>query len=143
MAHIRSALSIRMLVAIVGALAACFSVLLMHETSASGHSPVARAAAARCPAPYPAKRDPSNPLDLPSAPGANPLNGAHFMDPGPARGNYAAAAIAQLLGVNVKNLPPDETWATFAQEISTGRLSGRLQGDPALAKKVDQLALIA
>ena len=44
---------------------------------------------------YSAQRDASNPLALPVAPGANPLNGASFFVPGPAKGS-AAGAIAQL-----------------------------------------------
>jgi hypothetical protein len=143
MARIQSAVSLRVFVAIAGLLATCLSVLLMTGAPASGQGPSAHAAAAGCSAPYPSKRDPSNPLDLPTPPGSNPLNGAHFMDPGPAHGNYAAATIAQLLGMNVKALSPTETWASFAQQMQTGSLHAKLASDPALAKKVGELALIA
>ena len=73
-----------------------------------------------CASPYPATRDPSNPLDLPVAPGSNPLNGARFTDPGAYGGNYAATEIAQLLGINPKSLSPTQSWAQFAQQIESG-----------------------
>ena len=68
--------------------------LLPHAASAAARAPVAHAAKTGCASPYPAKRDPSNPLDLSVAPGSNPLNGARFTDPGAYGGNYAATAIA-------------------------------------------------
>ena len=123
-------------------LALCACALLMRGTSASGHAPVARAAKTHCSDRHPSKRDPSNPLDLPTPPGSNPLTGAQFMDPGPARGNNAAAAIAQLLGVHFKT-SSTESWASFLQRIETGPLHAKLAADPALARKVDELALIA
>jgi len=43
--------------------------------------------AQQCTASAPAQRDPANPLNLPQAPGANPLTGARFFVPGPARGS--------------------------------------------------------
>jgi Glycosyl hydrolases family 6 len=133
-----------MLASIALALAVCVCVLQLHSARALARGPVARtAAAASCSANYPAKRDPSNPLDLPTAPGSNPLNGAKFMDPGPYAGNYAASAIAQLLGINPLSLPPTETWASFEQDLVSGPLHARLTADPALAQKVDDLALIA
>jgi endoglucanase len=91
---------------------------------------------------YPAQRDPSNPLDLPAAPGRNPLNGARFFVPGPAKGS-AASAIAQLVGLNPLNLPVDESWATFSQDLTSGPLSRKLAADPALAHDVAQLSKIA
>src|ERR1700733_14251803 len=52
--------------------------------------PIAHAdLAQQCPEPYPATRDPSNPLDLSTAPGPDPLNGARFFVPGPAKGSAA------------------------------------------------------
>jgi endoglucanase len=130
----------------------CAAALLMGGAPASGHAPldharsahapVASAARTPCPDRHPAKRDPSNPLDLPTPPGANPLNGAQFMDPGPARGNYAAAAIAQLLGMHIKDTST-ESWASFEQRLQTGQLHTELADNASLAKKVDELALIA
>jgi len=96
----------------------------------------------QCPQPYSAKRDPANPLALPTAPGANPLNGAHFFTPGPTKG-AAAQAIAQLLGLNPANLPIDLSWARFSQQIQSGYLADRLAGKPGLAANVAALSKIA
>jgi Glycosyl hydrolases family 6 len=127
---------------VAAALGICACALLMRGAPASGRAPVAHAARAHCSDRYPAKRDPSNPLDLPTAPGANPLSGAQFMDPGPARGNYAAAAITQLTGMHV-DTSSTETWASFQQRLETASLHDKLAGDPPLARKVDELSLIA
>jgi hypothetical protein len=51
--------------------------------------------AQQCSEPYSNQRDPSNPLALPTPPGADPLNGANFYVPGPRKG-AAAGAIASL-----------------------------------------------
>ena len=126
--------------AAVLALGACF--LLARGTPASGHAPVAHAARTPCPDRYPARRDPSNPLDLPTSPGADPLTGAQFMDPGPARGNNAAAAIAQLLGVHFKS-SSTSSWVSFEQRLESGPLHAKLAANPGLARKVNELALIA
>jgi endoglucanase len=123
--------------------AVCVGALLPHGAHAAGRGPAARSAATGCASPYPATRDPSNPLDLPVAPGANPLNGASFTDPGAYGGNYAATAIAQLLGINPKSLSPTQSWAQFAQRIESGREQAKLNADPALAKQVNELAAIA
>ncbi len=80
----------------------------------------------QCSMPYPGRRDPSNPLDLPVAPGSNPLNGARFFVPGPAKG-AAASAIAQLVGLNPLTLPVDESWATL-QPGSDQRPAGAQAG---------------
>lgn len=117
--------------------------LLPHGARAASRRPVAHSAATACASSYPATRDPSNPLDLPTAPGSNPLNGARFSDPGPYGGNYAAAAIAQLLGINPESLPPTENWAQFAQQIASGPQQAKLNADPALAQQVNELAMIA
>jgi hypothetical protein len=95
-----------------------------------------------CTASAPAQRDPANPLDLSQAPGANPLTGARFFVPGPAKGS-AAGAIAQLLGLNPVNMPVDESWATFANNLASGPLHAKLAANPSLARKVAQLSLIA
>jgi Glycosyl hydrolases family 6 len=98
--------------------------------------------AQQCAESYPATRDPSNPLDLPVAPGANPLTGAQFFVPGPAKGS-AAGAIAQLLGLNPANLPVDESWTSFARQLAFGPLHDKLVADPSLARNVALLSKIA
>jgi endoglucanase len=147
MASMRSAMHSPRLLVAAAVLALCACALLAHGASASGHARAARERAARasklhCSDPYPAKRDPSNPLDLPTPPGANPLTGAQFMDPGPGRGNYAATAIAHLMGMHVKK-SSTESWASFEQRLQTGRPQAKLAANHALARKVDELALIA
>jgi hypothetical protein len=99
-------------------------------------------AAGGCAAPYPAKRNPSNPLALAQAPGADPLTGASFFVPGPQNGN-AASAIAKLVGVNPDSLSPSESWASFAQQLQTGSLHAKLAASPSLAHKVALLEKIA
>ena len=64
---------------------------------------------------YPAQRDPSNPLDLPTPPGADPLTGANFFIAGPAHG-AAASTIASLIGIDPKSLPDSVSWAQFQQQ---------------------------
>ena len=64
---------------------------------------------------FSAQRDPLNPLDLPTSPGANPLTGANLFVDGPAHG-AAASAVASLIGINPKNLPDSVSWAEFKQE---------------------------
>ncbi len=84
---------------------------------------------------YPAQRDPSNPLDLPTAPGANPLSGANFFIDGPAHG-AAASAVASMLGVDPKNLPNNLSWAQFQQEHAAAIAANPQTA--ALAKIADQ-----
>ncbi len=91
---------------------------------------------------YPARRDPSNPLDLPNPPGANPLNGANFFVDGPAHG-AAASAIASMLGMDPSSFPNDYSWAQFKQILQSGPVAARLAADPSLAQKVSLLARIA
>ena len=98
--------------------------------------------AQRCPERFPAKRDPSNPLDLPTPPGADPLNGARFFVPGPARG-AAAEAIAQLVGLNPKTMPLNEAWGQFQQQFSRRAIGAKLGANPGLAHQVAELAKIA
>jgi endoglucanase len=95
-----------------------------------------------CPEPYPATRDPANPLDLSTAPGADPLTGARYFVPGPAKGS-AARAIAQMVGLDPDRLPVDESWSSFADQLLSGRLHDKLAADPALAQNVAALARIA
>ncbi len=110
-------------------------------TAASG--PQARPAdAQQCPDPYPATRDPSNPLALPVAPGANPLNGANFFVDGPRHGE-AAGAIAQLLGIDPTRYHDDYSWARFKASLAHGGLHRKLKHNRALARKVALLEKIA
>jgi endoglucanase len=112
-----------------------------HATAASG--PEARLAdAQQCPDPYPATRDPSNPLALPVAPGANPLNGAAFFVDGPRHGE-AAGAIAELLGLDPTRYHDDHSWAGFKAGLLHGRLHRKLTRNHALARKVALLEKIA
>jgi endoglucanase len=121
----------------------CLCALLPHGARAASRMPMAHSATTGCAAPYPATRDPANPLNLPTAPGSNPLNGARFTDPGAFGGNYAATAIAQLLGINPLKLSPTQSWAQFQQQIESGPEQAKLDADPALAKQVNELATIA
>jgi hypothetical protein len=90
----------------------------------------------------PATRDPANPLHLRSAPGANPLNGASFLVPGPATG-AAAGAIAQLLGQKPNHLRLSLSWSAFAHRLEHGRLRRKLATHRGLARKVADLSKIA
>jgi endoglucanase len=109
----------------------------------AGHASSARAASSYvCGDPHSWKRDPSNPLALPAAPGSNPLAGANFFVDGPAHGS-AAGAIASLLGLNPKNLSDDFSWARFRYELDFGRYHTRISQDPTLAFKVHMLEKIA
>jgi endoglucanase len=109
---------------------------------AARHAPQARTASSYgCSDPHSFTRDPTNPLALPTAPGSNPLNGANFFVDGPAHG-AAAGAVAQLLGLNPKNMPDTTSWATFQQLINT-KYAGMLAGNPGLASQVHNLEKIA
>jgi hypothetical protein len=111
--------------------------------AASRPAPLAYAARAQqCTDPYPATRDPSNPLDLPVAPGSNPLTGAQFYVPGPADGE-AAGEIAKLVGLDPTTMDRSESWASFWQDLTTGPLSAKLEADPNLKNEVYLLAKIA
>ncbi len=110
---------------------------------ADAHSSQAQSAGAQqCAEPFPATRTPANPLDLPQAPGSNPLNGARFFVEGPAHGS-AAGAIARLLGINPASLPDNESWASFQQQLSSGPLASKLANDPGLAHQVSELSKVA
>jgi endoglucanase len=100
------------------------SLAVLAATAAGGTSVAAgrtahirASAASGCADPdnFPAQRDPSNPLDLPTPPGANPLTGANFFIDGPAHG-AAASAIAGLIGIDPKGLPNSLSWAQFQQQ---------------------------
>ena len=113
-------------------------------SAASARSVIAHAATYRqqCPERFPAQRDPSNPLDLPVAPGSDPLEGARFFVPGPAHGS-AAAAIAQSLGLNPEKLPSGESWSSFTSDFTDGPLAARAASTGGLARDVTELSKIA
>ncbi len=92
-----------------------------------------------CPDSHPATRDPSNPLDLPQAPGSNPLTGAKFYVPGPAH-SAAGQAIVQLVGATVTD---QESWAHFSDRLAHGDLAAKLRTNPGLAHQVAELSKIA
>ncbi len=98
--------------------------------------------AQQCADPYSSVRDASNPLDLPTAPGANPLNGASFFVDGPAHG-AAAGAIATLLGRSPASFPDSYSWAQLAAAIAHGAFHRELIGHPFLAHEVAELSKIA
>lgn len=120
-----------------------------HPSRASARS-AARAGAPRatladaqqCPDPYPVTRDPANPLDLPSTPGADPLTGARYFVDGPRHGE-AAGAIAKLLGLNPDRYKDGYSWARFQSSLQTGKLARKLRRDPKLAGKVRLLEMVA
>jgi hypothetical protein len=116
--------------------------LLAH--TASSHAASARAAsyAQQCAEDAPAARTPGNPLDLAQAPGPDPLNGASFFVPGPAKG-AAAGTIAQLLGLDPKTMPLSESWAEFQRQFTSGPLAVKLSSNPTLAHEVAELSKIA
>ncbi len=113
-------------------------------STAFSRAPRARSAGYRqqCPDPFPATRDPSNPLDLPAPPGADPLNGARFFVPGPAKG-AAAKAIAQLLGRNPQQMPLSESWPRFDGRLTSGGTAARIASNQGLAREIDELSKIA
>jgi endoglucanase len=139
-ANVARRLGLRSVLAVL-ALAVLGVLALVAGPASAAHRARAHAAdAQRCADPYPATRDPRNPLDLAIASGANPLTGARFYVPGPAHG-AAASAIAQLVGLNPANIPSDESWASFQQDLTSGPLSGQMSGS--LAYKVRELSIIA
>jgi hypothetical protein len=137
---------IRALLIVSTALALTLTAGLAAAGSGAASPGPARARAAgyaqQCPEPYPSQRDPSNPLDLPTAPGADSLTGAQFFVPGPAKGS-AASAIAQLVGLNPKTMPVDESWASFQHDLASGQLGAKLAQNHVLAHKVSELSKIA
>lgn len=113
-------------------------------SSAGARTPVlAHAASAQqCADPYPAQRDPANPLMLVRAPGSNPLSGANFFVAGPRHGP-AAQAIVRLLGGDPNSYPQNYSWARFANDLNHGALLLKLLTNPALALEVHLLEKIA
>jgi endoglucanase len=114
------------------------------SSAASASAPVAHAAGSsqQCAEPFSATRDPANPLALPAAPGADPLNGARFYVPGPRKGS-AASGIASLVGLNPDSIPVSESWASFQRRLRHGALAARLAHNRGLARKVADLSKIA
>jgi endoglucanase len=96
-------------------LAALAIVALAWVSVAVGHPRGGGSSPCADPDNHSALRDPSNPLDLPNPPGANPLNGANFFVDGPAHG-AAASAIARLIGIDPQSLPDNLSWAQFQQD---------------------------
>jgi hypothetical protein len=96
----------------------------------------------QCADPYPAQRDPSNPLDLPIPPGSDPLTGANFFVDGPAHGS-AAGEIAKLVGLHPKRFSDRYSWADLEHRLLTGRLAKKLAKHPGLDYKVRMLSKIA
>jgi endoglucanase len=110
-------------------------------TQAVGHG--VRAHQARgCASGHSSYRDPSNPLDLRTPPGKDPLRGAHFFVDGPRHGQ-AAGAIEQLLGIDPARYPDNYSWARFQRDLDHGRLSRQLAGKPYLSYQVHELEKIA
>lgn len=125
------------------------STAYSHATHGGARIPSAHAATSSgCADPYSATRDPSNPLVLPTAPGAsNPLAGASFFVDGPAHGP-AAGEIARLLGVdsNVpigEHLPSYADNVSYAQFLSTTVASRLPQASATVKRKVGLLEKIA
>ncbi len=135
--HLRARLIVAAAVAVTG-MAASAAISLTSAAPARSAVPHAQS----CPQPSSNTRDPSNPLGLPNAPGADPLNGANFFVPGPAKGP-AAGAIAQLVGLNPDSMPIDESWADFQQRLTHGPIAAKLAHDKGLAHKVAMLSKIA
>jgi endoglucanase len=131
------------LAGIIGLLGALGLVTWLSAPASARRSPQAHVAdAQQCADPFPTARDPSNPLLLPVAPGANPLNGARFFVDGPRHGE-AAGAIAQLLGLNPTRFGDSVSWASFKARLAHGRLHRKLAHNRALARKVALLEKIA
>jgi endoglucanase len=132
---------LRNILACLCALLVPAATALAGPAQASSHVPQAHGAQ-QCGEPYSAQRNSSNPLELSQAPGANPLTGARFFTPGPAKGS-AAGAIAELLGLNPATMPVDESWASFSQQLAFGPLHDKLVANPSLARQVAELSKIA
>jgi endoglucanase len=126
----------------VGALTLAIAVVALAAAgAASARRPhAAGSAQQRCADRYPAKRTASNPLDLPQAPGANPLHGASFFVPGPAHGE-AAQAIVSLTGIQPTSAV--QTWGAYRAGLHHGAAARRLSANRSLAHKVGELIKIA
>ena len=138
--RLRAAFSAAAMAALLGAVALAGA---LSAPAAARRPPRAQQAAAQqCPDPYPAARDPSNPLDLPTAPGADPLAGARFFVDGPRHGE-AAGAIARLLAIDPTRYKDSFSWAGFKARLEQGRLHRKLAHNRPLAHRVALLEKIA
>jgi hypothetical protein len=114
----------RRLAMYVTAATAIAALALGTASTSAGRSRAMRAssAAAACANPdLSDPRNPSNPLDLPTAPGFDPLHGAHFMVAGPAHGTVAKG-IEMLIGDHTKYADTD-TWESFRTSLLSGPLA--------------------
>ncbi len=125
--HLRSQLSpLRKFPVLLIALSA-LTVGGVAATSATAGTYRAQAKTAwKCSDPYPAARNPQNPLMLATTPPpGDPLRGAQFFIDGPRHGS-AAGAIAHLMGIDthtgighpLPSFTDSESWATFSQEVA-------------------------
>lgn len=127
----------------VAAAGAISGAAALATTAQATTAPAARTAAAQqCADPYPATRNPANPLMLPAKPGANPLNGASFWVPGPRTG-AAAMAIEKLLGIDPTHYDNRYSWAQFQYDLNQGRLHARVTRSRTTAYDVAMLEKIA
>jgi hypothetical protein len=78
-------------------------------------------------------RDPANPLALPSPPGRDPIQGAHFFVDGPRHGN-AAGTVAQLIGVNPTSVSETTSWPDF-KAAHQGAINGNYR-----AREISKIA---
>jgi endoglucanase len=92
------------------------SAVVIGNSAAASSRPAWRAHAAQACAGSPGKRDPSNPLALPTPPGPDPLTGANFFVDGPRHGE-AAGAIATLLGNDPTSYSDDVSWLRLQSAI--------------------------
>src|ERR1700743_3722768 len=97
------------------ALATAAAVGNTSVAAARATGPAATAAASSCPG-VSGPRNPSNPLALATAPGANPLHGAQFFVDGPSHG-AAAGEIARLLGIDA-NVPVGQYLPAFQDDVT-------------------------
>ena len=132
----------------LGLLAAILALAALGGTD-SGTAQAAASFAPQCTDPsYPATRDRANPLMLARRPRrGDPLAGAQFFVPGPARGD-AAGAIAQLMGYDsgqalgaglpLGGFSDSESWATFARFAARrlASLPGAVQHKIRLLEKI-------
>jgi hypothetical protein len=153
----------------LGGLVALCATLSISASTAAAKTVRAHAAGAyqQCTSPYAiAPPSATNPLALPTAPGADPLSGATFFVDGPRHG-LAAGAIVQLLGMSPASFADDYSWADleqqlginpiayhdnyswaqFQQDIASGPLAQVIQqrtaADPKVPWKIFQLTKIA
>ena len=128
------------LIYLCGVLALAATVL---AACAQARTPTTHAAdAQQCPEPYSAQRDPANPLELARRPGANPLTGARFFVPGPAKGRRPGRSR------HWWGLAPTPCRSTSPGPRSPGgslpaALHRKLTGDRGLARQVTLLSKIA